>query len=93
LAAGTYTPDATSATVFKMTLTGNVTLSALANVATGTNAAFVISQDATGSRLLTSTMKFAAGAKTLSTQTNAIDLITIFYDGTNYLAALSKGYA
>jgi hypothetical protein len=53
----------------------------------------ILTQDATGSRLLTSTMKFAGGVKTLTTSANAIDVVTIYYDGTNYLAGLSRGYA
>ena len=76
-----------------MTLTGNVTISALANVSAGSNVTLILTQDATGSRTLTSTMKFAAGAKTLSSTANAIDIISVFYDGTNYFASLNKGFA
>ena len=92
-AAGTYTPDASSGTVHKMTLTGNVTINSLANAATGSNATLIITQDGTGSRTLTSTMKFAGGSKTLSTTASTVDVITVFYDGTNYLATLVKGFA
>jgi hypothetical protein len=60
---------------------------------TASNLTLILTQDATGSRTLTSTMKFAGGSKTLSTQTSAIDVISIVYDGTNYLAGLSKGFA
>jgi len=87
------TLDASAGTVFTMTLTGNVTISSLTNAVTGTNATLVITQDGTGSRTLTSTMKFAGGNKTLSTAAGAIDIISIFYDGSTYLAALTKGYA
>ena len=90
---GTITPDASSGTVHKMTLTGNVTINSLANAATGSNATLIITQDGTGSRTLTSTMKFAGGSKTLSTTASNIDVITVFYDGTNYLASLVKGFA
>jgi hypothetical protein len=92
VAAGTYTPDVSTGTVHKMTLTGNVTISTLANATTGTNATLILTQDATGSRTLTSTMKFAGNSKTLSTTANSIDTISIFYDGTNYYASLVKGY-
>jgi len=75
-----------------MTLTGNVTISALTNVTTGSNATLILTQDATGSRTLTSTMKFAGNSKTLSTTAASIDTVSIFYDGTNYYASLVKGY-
>jgi len=38
-------------------------------------------------------MKFAGGAKTLSTAAASIDIISVFYDGTNYYASLTLGYA
>jgi hypothetical protein len=50
-------------------------------------------QDATGSRTLTSTMKFAGGSKTLSTAANAIDILTVSYIGTTYYASLAKAFA
>jgi hypothetical protein len=80
-------------TIYTMTATGNITINSLANVSTGTSATLIITQDGTGGKTLTSTMKFAGGSKTLSTAANAIDIISVFYDGTTYYAALSKGYA
>jgi hypothetical protein len=59
----------------------------------GTNATLILKQDATGGRTLTSTMKFLGGVKTLSTAANAIDVLSVFYDGVDYLATLGKGYA
>jgi hypothetical protein len=50
-------------------------------------------QDGTGSRLLSSTMKWAGGAKTLSTAANAVDIASVFYDGTTYWASLTLAYA
>ena len=79
--------------IFTMTATGNLTISSLTNAVAGSSATLIITQDSTGSRLLTSTMKFAGGGKTLSTTPNAIDIISVFYDGTTYYATLSKGYA
>jgi hypothetical protein len=38
-------------------------------------------------------MKFAGGSKTLSTAANSVDLISVVFDGTNYWASLTKGYA
>jgi hypothetical protein len=91
--ASTITPDVANGTVQKVTLTGNVTFSAFANPVTGQSLTLIITQDATGSRLLTSTMKFSGASKTLSTAANSIDIMTVFYDGTNYYASLAKGFA
>jgi hypothetical protein len=52
-----------------------------------------MTQDVTGSRILTSTMKFAGGFKTLSTAASTIDVMTVFYDGSTYYASLGRGYA
>jgi len=38
-------------------------------------------------------MLFSGGGKTLSTAANAVDVMTVFYDGTNYYASLTLGYA
>jgi hypothetical protein len=91
--AATITPDVANGTVQKVTLTGAVTFSAFANPVTGQSLTLFVIQDATGSRLLTSTMKFSGGTKTLSTAANAVDIITVFYDGTNYYASLAKAFA
>ena len=53
-------------------------------------------QDATGSRLATfpATVKWAAGtAPTLSTTANAIDIVTFYFDGTNYYGAFLGGFS
>jgi hypothetical protein len=91
--AATLTPNAANGTVQKYTLTGNITLSAFASPVAGQSITLILVQDATGSRILTSTMKFAGGSKTLSTTANSIDIMTVFYDGTNYYASLAKGFA
>ena len=91
--ASTITPNVANGTVQKVTLTGNVTFSAFASPVTGQSLTLIVTQDATGSRLLTSTMKFSGGSKTLSTAANSIDIITVFYDGTNYYASLAKAFA
>jgi hypothetical protein len=91
--AATITPDVANGTVQKVTLTGNVTFSAFANPVTGQSLTLFVIQDGTGSRLLTSTMKFSGASKTLSTAASSVDIMTIFYDGTNYYASLAKGFA
>ena len=92
VAAGTYTPDVSSGTVHKMLLTGNVTINSLANATTGSNATLIITQDSTGTRTLSSTMKFAGGNKTLSTAATSTDIISVLYDGSTYWAAMTRGF-
>ncbi len=91
--ATTLTPNAANGNVQTITATGNFTLSAFSSPVSGQTITFIITQDATGSRTLTSTMKFAGASKTLSTAANAIDILTVSYIGTTYYATLSKGYA
>lgn len=91
--AATITPDVVNGNVQTVTLTGNVTFNAFANPESGQSLTLIVKQDATGSRTLSSTMKFAGADKTLSTAANSIDIITVFYDGTNYYASLAKGFA
>lgn len=90
---GTLTPDPNNGSVQKVTLNNNLTLNSLSNVANGDSLTLIVRQDGTGNRTLSSTMKFAGGTKTLSTGANAIDVITIFYDGTDYLASLSTNFS
>jgi hypothetical protein len=91
---GTISVDYNNGTVQTATLTGNVILNTnnIANMTTGSSLTLILTQDATGSRLLTSNLKYAANNRTLSTAANSIDSMTIFYTGTNYLASLVKGY-
>jgi hypothetical protein len=92
-ASGTQTPDATNGEWQTITLNGNLTLNAFSSPADGQTIKLIIKQDATGSRTLTSSMKWEGGSKTLSTAANAVDIASIYYDGTNYWASLTKGYA
>lgn len=91
--AATITPDVANGTIQKITLTGNVTFSAFANPVAGQSMTLIVTQDATGGRTLTSTMKFSGGSKTLSTAANSVDIISVFYDGSTYYASLGKGFA
>jgi len=90
---GTITPDIANGSIQKITLNGNMTFSSITGIGAGDSFTLIVVQDATGTRTLTSTMKFAGAAKTLSTDANAIDVISVFYDGTNYYASLTLGYA
>jgi hypothetical protein len=91
-ATGTITPNISLGAIQTMTLTGNITLNAITNIQTGQSMTLILTQDATGSRTLTSTWKYAGGSKTLSTTANTTDIISVFYDGTTYYAVLSKGF-
>lgn len=90
---GTITPDVATGTVFNYTLTGNITLNSLANSVAGSGCTLILTQGGSGSYTLTSSMLFLGGAKTLSTTVGAIDILSVFYDGTTYYASLGKGYA
>jgi hypothetical protein len=89
---GTITPDAAAGTIYNYTLTGNITLDSLGNAVAGTSMTIILTQDGTGNRAMSSTMKFAANSKTLSTSANTTDILGVFYDGTTYYASLTKGY-
>ena len=90
---GTITPDFNNGSIQSMTLTGNVTINSLGNAIAGRSMTLIITQDGTGNRTLTSSMKFAGGSKTLSTAASSVDIISVFYDGSTYYSALTKGYA
>jgi hypothetical protein len=91
---GTQSLDITqNGSIQILNITGNITIDTITNMIAGRSMTLVLKQDATGGRTLTSSMKFAGASKTLSTAANAIDIMSIFYDGTNYYASLTKGYA
>lgn len=80
------------------TLIGNITIDAANFPATpkpGTQFAFRMTQDVTGSRTLTLTgIKKSMGVLTLSTAPGAIDMIVFMYDGTNwYAGAMGLAFA
>jgi hypothetical protein len=91
---GTVNIDLAAHTAFTMTVTGAFSLN-IQNPVTGQSFVIIIKQDATGSRAVTwpGTMLFSEGFKTISTAANATDLLTAYYDGTNYYASLTSGYA
>jgi len=87
---GTIAPNAANGAVQTITLNGNLTLNAFTNPVAGQSLTLIVNTGGTG-RTLTSSMKFAGGEKTLST-TDTTDIISIFYDGTNYWASLAKDF-
>jgi hypothetical protein len=88
---GTVAPNVANGNVQTITLNGNLTLNAFTSPVAGQSLTLIINTNGTN-RTLTSTMKFAGASKTLST-TSTTDIISVFYDGTNYWASLSKGFA
>ena len=91
---GTLTPDPANGSVQKITLTGNITINTLGgSPSTGDSVTLIIVQPSSGNYTLSSLMKFAGGNKTLSTSSNYIDVLTIYYDGTNYLANLATNFS
>lgn len=91
---GTITPSVANGNVQSITLSGSITLNALGTPETGDSMTLIVTQPASGGPYtLTSSMKFAGGTKTLSTAANAIDIISVVYDGTNYYASLSTNFS
>lgn len=80
---GTLTFDRAVASTFKIILNGNLTAVMPASAVDGAKMTWIIQQDGTGGRTLTLPANAAAGYNgnlVLSTQTNAIDIITWVYD-------------
>jgi len=89
------TPNFDNGSVQKYIANSNFTLNAATGMVAGQSMTLIIQQDGTGSKVMTANAayKFAVGFKTLSTTANAIDLISIFYDGTTYYSVMTTGYA
>jgi hypothetical protein len=91
---GTFTPNRANGTIQKLTLTGNITLNMPTNMSAGQSLTLIMTQDATGGRVMTpnNAYKFASGFRDLSTEPTAIDMLNIFTDGTLYYTTLTIGY-
>jgi hypothetical protein len=81
--------------VQRVTANNNFTLQTPTGMTTGQSITLIITQDATGGRLMTANAayKFAYSVNSLSLPANTIDVLSIFYDGSNFLCNLVKGYA
>ena len=92
--ANPYTPNIANGTIQTFTATSNFTLNAPTGMIAGQNISLIITQDGTGSRVMTpnAVYKFAGGVKTLSITPGAIDSLCIFYTGSVYLCTLINGY-
>ena len=84
--------NAANGSIFTMTATGGIEISQIPNAVAGSSYTLKITQDGTGSHALTSTFKYQGGDKTLTTAAGNTDVISVVYDGTDYLATLSKDY-
>lgn len=86
----TLTLDVQDGNVFDITLDGNITTWTISNMGSGTTITVILRQDGTGSRtaptqINSTTFKTpGAGGLTLTTDASAIDIVSVFYDGTNY---------
>jgi hypothetical protein len=93
---GSLLLNVTQAPVYTVTATDNITVNSdnISGAGAGSSVTLIVTQDATGNRLLTSNLLYAGGSKTLSTAANAVDIINIFTpNGTTFYASLVKGYS
>jgi hypothetical protein len=90
--AGNISPNIFNGSIQTLTATGDIVINDVVNIVSGQSITLLITQDATGNRTLTSTMKFASNVRTLSTAANSTDIISIVYVGTVYYASLTRGY-
>jgi len=89
---GTITPDVTNGNVQKITLNSALTFNAFNSPVAGQSLTLII-YGGTSYTSITSTMKFSGGIKTLTATSGCIDILSVYYDGTNYFASLGKGFA
>lgn len=90
------TPDMANGNVQTITATASGTMVTPANASAGTTLILKITQDGTGSRVVTwpSTFKWPGGtAGVLSTAAGAVDVLTGVYDGTNWSVSLQKAFS
>ena len=94
----TITVDCSVASTHKVTLTSNTEFN-ISNLPTGGSVTLLITQDGGGTNTASfgtdgsTAVKFAGGTPTLSTAGNAIDVVTIFNDGTSKIANIAKAFA
>lgn len=96
LSSGTVTWDQTKGATATVTLTGNSTL-AISNAVAGMYGLIKVIQDATGGRTLalpagSKVINGGAGVVTLTAAANAVDVLSYFYDGTNYYWTVGYNY-
>jgi hypothetical protein len=90
---GTLTLDMSQSNVFTVSMTENVTTVTLGTLAQGQTVNILFTQDGTGSRTISwpADFKWPGGtAETLSTNSNAVDLLVITYLGTSWYSSMLK---
>jgi hypothetical protein len=92
---GSITLNWNNGSTQKIVLNGGLTLNVPTNMQSGSTIKLIIRQDSSGNHLLSAnaSLKFKGGNKTLSTSANSIDMVKIYYDGTNYLCDLDLAYS
>lgn len=76
--------DWSTGNIQKLTLIGTTNFT-FTNAVAGQSVTIFLTQDSTGSRLVTwSAIKWVGAAPTLSTGANRVDVVVVLYDGTNY---------
>lgn len=93
---GSFTWNMQAGATAGITLTGNATMS-LSNVTAGMFGVIRVTQDGTGGRTLTlpgssKVINGGAGAVTLTQAANSVDILSFFYDGTNYWWTIGNNY-
>lgn len=92
--AGTTTLDLTASNGQVINAASNFTLAVSGGVAGGTYCVKIVQTVANSIVTWPATFKWPGGsAGVLSTALNSIDLLTMYFDGTNYLCTLQKAYA
>ncbi|TGN09765.1 hypothetical protein [Leptospira ilyithenensis] len=78
---------------YEATLTGNTTFTTVSGGTKGNVYVMVFTQDATGGRTITlpSNVKIPSG-ESIDLAANKISILTMFYNGTNYLGSWKKGW-
>jgi len=93
VSSGTLTFDINGGTMQEFNLVSNVTTLTMNNFVAGNSGTMILKQDAVGHRIFTSdfspTWKWVNNDSTLSTNPNAEDVITFFYDGTNFYGSIN----
>jgi hypothetical protein len=84
---GTVAPNVANGTVQTINLNSALTINGFTSPVAGQSVTLIVTTN--GFTTCTSTMKFAGGTKTFSTQT---DILNVLYDGTNYWAGIVKGF-
>ena len=92
---GSVSVDTSLAPVHTMTLDNNTTFT-FTNMTAGKSALLIIKIDsadktATFTSDGSTLVKFSGGAPTLTTSSGQIDIVSVFFDGVDYIGSISQG--